>query len=116
MRTVHFAQLSNRQLLLFEGIPTSALIDEVVIARQLAQPILAPKLVESRYAMLAIANQIERRDVKLLRRTVEPRQANVLQKLGMVVQCEQSQALPAQAQAPIGETARARCTAARRAA
>ena len=80
------------------------LVDEIVEAGQLPQAILAAKLVEAGDTALAIADQVERRDVDLLRLALQPPDLQVLQKAGMVLQREQPQALPAHAQRPIRQT------------
>ena len=51
------------------------LIGEVVEAGQLAETVLAPELVETRDAALAVTNNVERGDIDLLGGAVEPRQA-----------------------------------------
>ena len=77
------------------------LVDEIVVAGQLAQAVLAAELVEARNAVLAVADEIEGGDVDLLGRAFEPRHRDVLQELRDVVQREQSEPLAAQCQAPV---------------
>ena len=85
-------------LLLARGrIGGKRLVHEIVIAGQLVQAILAAELVETRHSVLAVANQIEGRDIDLPGRGVEPRQTNVLRELRMIVQGKQAQALPSHA-------------------
>ncbi len=96
-------------LLVGSGIGWEALVHEVVVAGQLTQAILPPKLIETWHAMLAVTNQIERRNIDLPGRSIEPRQMNVLHELWMVVQSEQPQTLPAQAQTPVRHPPRSHC-------
>ena len=92
-------------LLALGRVGRQALIDEIVVAGQLTQAVLAAKLVEARHAVLAIANEVERGDVDLPGGRVEARQLDVLQELRMVVQGQQAQALAAHAEPPIGQAA-----------
>ena len=62
------------------------------------------KLVEAGDTALAIADQIERRDVDLLRLALQSPDLQVLQRAGMVLQGQQPEALPAHAQRPIRQT------------
>ena len=67
------------------------LVDKIVEARQLAQPDLPAEFVEARHAALAIADDVERREID---RGVEPRpQVEVLQELRMILQLEQAEPL-----------------------
>ena len=53
-------------------------IHEIVEAGQLAKAILTPEFIEARYAMFAIANDVERNNVNLLSLAVQPAHLQVL--------------------------------------
>ena len=110
MRSINLAQLVNRLLLLHArgrvgGQRANGRVHKVVIAGQLAQPVLAAELVEPRHAVLAVADDIQRSQVNLLRRAIEPRQRDVLHELRIVVQRQQAQPLASQAEPPVGHAA-----------
>ena len=74
------------------------LVDEVVEARELAQPDLAAELVEARHAVLAVADDVERRHVE---RGVEARtDVEVLQELRMIAAAAAGRAAGAPSRPP----------------
>src|SRR6185312_16629937 len=68
-------------------------IEKIVEARELPKTVLAPEFIETRNAMFAVADDVESRDIDLLRRAVQTRQLNILHKLGNVVQSKQTKPL-----------------------
>jgi hypothetical protein len=73
------------------------LVHVVVEAGELLQAVLAAKLVEAGHAVLAVADQVERRDVDLVRRRLQPVHLEVLQEAWMVLQRQRAEPLPAHA-------------------
>src|SRR6266567_1349237 len=71
--------------------------------RQSVMGFVTAEFIEARHAVLAVADDIERRDVE---RGVEPRaQIEVLQELRMIAQLQQPEPLAAERQRPVGEPA-----------
>ncbi len=86
-------------------IRRQAVVDEIVEAGELAQTDLAAEFVEARHAVLAVADDVERRHVD---DGVEPRaEVEVLQELRMIAQFQQAEPLAPDRQRPVGEAARA---------
>src|SRR5262249_39774599 len=101
MRSINSAQLGDVALLSLDlhrvgalGIETS--VDEVVERRETLQPVLPPEFVEPRHTALAIAQDVERRDVELFRHARNARHRQVLQELRMVAERQGAQALAAE--------------------
>ena len=80
-------------------------IDEIIKARQALHSILTAELVEARNAALAVADEIQRRDVQLARLAAEPRHRKVLQEHRVIVQRQRAESLAAHREGPVRETA-----------
>src|SRR5712692_1940553 len=79
------------------------LVDEIIKAGELPQSNLPAEFVETRQAMFAVANNIKRSQVYFC---IETRaKIQVLDKLRMVLQNQQTQTLPAHRQCPVGKPA-----------
>src|SRR5260370_40268359 len=80
------------------------MIHEVVVSCELTKAVLPTKFVEPRHATLAVANQIQRCHIDLMRLAFKSWHPQLLQELRMIVECQQSQALSAHAEGRIGQT------------
>jgi hypothetical protein len=80
-------------------------VDEIVEAGKLPQAILAAEFVETRHAVFAVANQIERRDVDLFGRAVQARHGEVLNEHRVIAQRQKAQLLAADGERPVAKTA-----------
>ena len=84
-----------------------ARVDEIVEAGELAQAVLPAELVEARHAALAVADEVERRDVDLLRRGRRRSSSRFCRNCGMVAAASSSaEPLAAHAQRPVRQAAR----------
>ena len=84
MLAVKVAQRRDAALLLdpFGRAARQPRIDEIVEAPKLPQPVLPAELVEARNAALAVANDVERRDVDLARHARQPRHVRFCRNCG----------------------------------
>src|ERR1019366_6568801 len=97
---VDLAEKLDQLLLLLGG---GMRVDEIVEPAQLPQTVLAAEFVEPRDSALAVADQIQRRDIDPLGGALQASHLHVLQKARMILERRQSQALASHAMRPVAQ-------------
>src|SRR5215471_2754511 len=104
MRPIEFAHQSRQSLLLrpFRRVHREAMVDEIVEAAQLLEPVLPSELVEPWYPSLAVSNNVQGNHIDLASRRLQTGHFQVLQELRIILQGELSGALASHGERPVG--------------